>query len=367
MRLLTLDSVTSGLVLGKSIKNESGQVLIHEGVVLTDRMINRLIELNIPFVYIKDARTGEIIPGTSISEELRFEAINTIEKTFYEIQHNDSIKRTFTLEKASRRFAGIIRNIMNEIRGKTELLTLLADVYSHDNYIFSHSLNVTLYTLAIGMELKLPPKQLETLGLGAILHDVGKMRVPVEILLKPGRLTEEEFEEMKKHSELGFQLIRNVDTIPLLVAHCAFQHHERLDGSGYPRGLYEEDIHYYGKIIAVADVFDAVTSHRIYRKAMLPHEGLEILYAGSGNQFDSKIVEAFRRAVAIYPNGLGIELSDGRKGIVARQNSGMSDRPVICIVEEKGIAISHAYEVDLTEKLDLTITNCDTTMCKITN
>lgn len=193
------------------------------------------------------------------------------------------------IEKASKQLIELIRNLHSHLKNDTDLLNLLTDVCSYDQYIFTHSLNVTLYSLAIGMHLKLSTKNLETLGLGAILHDVGKMKVPAEILMKPGKLTEEEFEEIKKHSEEGFRILRNVQTIPLLVAHCAFQHHERLNGSGYPRGIKGNEIHEFGKIIAVADVFDAVTSNRVYRQAMLPHEGLEILYAGAGSLFEIKL------------------------------------------------------------------------------
>ena len=118
------------------------------------------------------------------------------------------------------------------------------------------------------------------IGLGSMLHDIGKIAVSKEILLKPGKLTEEEFQVIKTHTTEGFEMLRNSYSVPLLVAHCAFQHHERLDGSGYPRGIKSKDIHDYAKVIAVADVFDAVTSNRVYRSAMLPHEGLEMLYAG---------------------------------------------------------------------------------------
>lgn len=365
MRLWTTESLTPGVRLGKSIRNERGQILLNEGIELNEKLIQRLKELSIPFVYIQDPRTEHIKPGRSISEALRRDAVSTIENTFIELQKKDTLSSSFVIEKAYRRFSGLIRHIMNEIRGNEELLTLLAEVYTYDNYIFTHSMNVTLYSLAIGMELKLTQKQMETLGLGAILHDVGKMLVPVEILMKPGRLTKEEFEEIKKHSEAGFQIIRGVQTVPLLVAHCAYQHHERLDGSGYPRGLTGDDIHYFGKIIAVADVFDAVTSNRVYRSAMLPHEGLEILYSGSGVQFDMKIVEAFRRAVAVYPNGLGVTLNDGRKGIVSRQNVGCSDRPVIEILEENGKTITDTYELDLQSYNHIVITGCDTAPAKV--
>ncbi|PLT33987.1 HD-GYP domain-containing protein [Bacillus sp. V5-8f] len=365
MRLITTESLTQGMRLGKSIRNERGQILLNEGIQLNEKLIRRLKELGIPFVYIQEPRTEHIKPGKSISETLRREAIGTIENTFVDLQKHDSLSSSFVIEKAYRHLSNLIRDIMNEIRGNQELLTLLADVFIYDNYIFTHSLNVTLYSLAIGMELKLKPKQMEILGLGAILHDVGKMLIPIEILMKPGRLTKEEFEEIKKHSETGFHLLRNVPTIPLLVAHCAYQHHERLDGSGYPRGLIGDDIHFFGKIIAVADVFDAVTSNRVYRSAMLPHEGLEILYAGSGIQFEKKIVEAFRRAVAVYPNGLGVTLNDGRKGIVSRQNVGCSDRPVISILEEKGQNLETPYELDLNTHNHMVITSCDTTQAKI--
>ncbi|MFE4705261.1 HD-GYP domain-containing protein [Peribacillus simplex] len=167
------------------------------------------------------------------------------------------------------------------------------------------------------MELNINDKNLEILGLGAILHDVGKMLVPLETLHKTGKLTEKEFEQIQKHADYGFHLIKNVHTVSLIVANCAYQHHERLDGSGYPCRIKGDEIHYSGKIIAVADVFDAVTSNRVYRKAMLPHRGLEVLNAGVGKKFDNTVIEALRRAVAIYPNGLSVELNDGRQGVVS--------------------------------------------------
>ena len=358
MRLSITESLTPGERLGMNIYNEQGNILLSEGLTLTQKMINRLVSLNIPFVYIQDSRTDDIMPKPPISVELRREAIQTIESTFLEIKNNVKVEGAFAIEKAAVKFTSLIRNILEELRESEELLTLLADVYTYDDYIFIHSFNVTLYTLALGMELKLQKKQLEILGLGAILHDVGKMLVPVEILRKPGKLTEEEFLQIQKHAEYGFQLIKGVYTISLIVANCAYQHHERLDGSGYPRGAKGDEIHYYGKIIAVADVFDAVTSNRVYRKGMLPHEGLEILYAGAGTKFDKRIIEAFRRSVAVYPNGLTVELNDGRKGIVSSQNAGIGDRPIVRILEENKEKLVNPYEVDLKTNLHLLIKEC---------
>lgn len=363
MRLLSTEHLKPETMLGKSIYNERDQVLLHEGVVLTERMIKRLIELGIPYVYVKDPKTEHIVPKNTVPEKLRHESIKAIENTFRQIEKEGTITGgSFVIEKASKRFMELIRTIMLEIKDNKELLSILADMHVHDQYIFTHSYNVTLYSLAIGMELKLSQKQLEILGLGAILHDVGKIDVSLDVLLKPGKLTEEEYEEIKKHAECGFQILKGVGTIPLLVAHCAYQHHERNNGSGYPRGLHEKDIHYFGKIIAVADVFDAVTSNRIYRKAMLPHEGLEILYSGSGTLYDQEIVEAFRKSVAIYPVGLTVILNDKRVGIVSKQNTGVSDRPIVQIIEENNMEVETPYEVNLLESLDTLIVDCDTTL-----
>ncbi|MFJ8070268.1 HD-GYP domain-containing protein [Peribacillus sp. NPDC096447] len=358
MRLAITKSLSPGAKLGKNIYNERGHALLCEGLTLTQKMINRLVSLNIPFVYIQDSRTDDIIPMPPVSGKLRREAINTIETTFLDMKNKMNLDGSFTIEQANVKFTQIVRNIMDELKRNKELMTLLADVYTYDDYIFTHSFNVTLYTLAIGMELNINNKNLEILGLGAILHDVGKMLVPLEILRKPGKLTEKEFEQIQKHADYGFHLIKNVQTVSLLVANCAYQHHERLDGSGYPRGIKGDEIHYFGKIIAVADVFDAVTSNRVYRKAMLPHQGLEVLYAGVGKKFDNTIIEAFRRGVAIYPNGLSVELNDGRKGVVSAQNEGIGDRPMIRILEEGGEQIKEPYEVDLNKNLHLLIMKC---------
>ncbi|MFZ3590670.1 HD-GYP domain-containing protein [Bacillus sp. DJP31] len=358
MRLVATESIRPGIKLDKAIFNNKGQVLINKGIPLTDRMIRRLEELGITFVYIDDEHTKDIEIKNSISDKTRKEAIQSIEKAFKDLKVGHSpMANALALEKSTKQFSQIIRSLLIELKGNKELLTLLSDVMIHDHYIFAHSFNVTLYSLAIGMELKLVDKQLEELGLGALLHDVGKMLTPKEILLKPGRLTSEEYEEVKKHAMNGFDLLRNLPNIPLIAAHCAFQHHERLDGSGYPRGVTSKDIHVFGKILAVADVFDAITSNRVYRQAMLPHEGLEILYAGAGQQFETVIVKAFRKAVAIYPIGLTVTLSDRSTGIVIGQNQGYCDRPVIRILEVNNQSVE-PYEIDLKDMLDVMITGC---------
>lgn len=360
MRYVATNTVKPGTLLARAIYNDKGQILLSEGVALKEGLLQRLLDIGIPYIYIKDEKTNDIYYKEVVPRELKTKAIESIEETFLQVRLDGTIPSSVVIEKATQSFTALVRELHKQIKNNNDLLSLLSDVFTYDNYIFTHSFNVTLYSLAIGMELGLSEKELETLGLGAILHDVGKMKIPREVLFKAGKLTEEEFELIKKHPEDGFEILRNVQTVSLIVAHCAYQHHERINGSGYPRKIKGDTIHYFAKILAVADVFDAVTSDRVYRGAMLPHNGLEILFAGAGTLFEEEIVKAFRRAVAIYPVGITVELSDGRKGVVAKQNSHVSDRPVIRVLEENGKEIS-PYDLDLLKELSIMITGCDTT------
>ncbi|WP_079478341.1 HD-GYP domain-containing protein [Halobacillus salinus] len=360
MRLTLTSSLQAGDRLGKTIYNDNGKILLSSGVHLTERMIERLADFHITYVYIEDADTADIESHYPIPEELRVEAVKSIKKSFRDAQDSETLKKGFVFEKSAQEMNGIVRSIMMELQQHKEAITLLSDVFTYDDYIFTHSLNVTMYALTLGKQLQLPYNKLEKLGMGAILHDVGKMMVPREVLLKPGKLTNSEFELIKTHAEAGFELLRSSREIPLVAAHCAFQHHERLDGSGYPRGLVGDDIHDFGKILAIADVFDAITSNRVYRNAMLPHEGLEIIYSGAGTLFDQHMVEAFRKCIAIYPNGLSIELNDGRKGVVVRQNPSLCDRPIVRIFEENGLELPDKYDIDLAKELNVVVKNCDT-------
>lgn len=358
MRLATTKSLESGTIVGQAVFNGSGKILIQKGLRLTKKMINRLIKLGITYIYIEDKLTNDIKVESTISEQSRINATNMIRDTFNEIKQKGFEERSYILENKSTQMATVVEQLLDEIMNREDALSLLTDVFMTDDYIFQHSLNVTIYSLAIGTELKLTKKKLVEIGVGSMLHDVGKTFIDPDILKKPARLTTFEFETIKCHTQFGYDFLRKQTTIPLVIAHCAFQHHERLDGSGYPRGIESVDIHPYAKIIAVADVFDAVTSNRSYRDAMLPHEGLEILYAGAVNLFDKEIVEAFKRSVAVYPNGLSVELSDNRLGVVARQHKHLCDRPIVRITKNECQQVVSPYDIDLSKCLSTTIKAC---------
>jgi putative nucleotidyltransferase with HDIG domain len=359
MRLVNLDTCESGIKLGKSIYNEKGRVLLSEGTELTDGLIKKLRKYNVSTIYIEDEASEGIEIVEAIPEELRGEAVNKITegfKTITELSSSKSnIQGMMKSERAVRSFQKIFKDILSCLTGNRNALNLLATTKIHENYVYNHCLNVSIYACQLGIENGLPLRNIEEIGLGAMLHDLGKVYIPLEILNKPGKLTEEEFEQVKSHCELGFEILRKLHEIPLPVAHCALQHHERIDGLGYPRGLKDNEIHKYAKILSVVDVFDAITSTRAYRAAMLPHKAVEILYAGNGTQFDSKQVQLFKDCIAIYPQGLTVKLNDGRTGIVSKYNFGVVGRPEIRIIRDEQNNQVKYYEIDLSAKENLAV------------
>lgn len=359
MRLVALDRCKSGIKLGKSIYNENGKVLLSQGIELTDKLIEKLKKYHISTIYIEDEVSEGIEIVESIPEELRAEAVNIITEGFKTIVNLNSNKSNLQgmikSGRAIRSFQKIFSDILSCLNENKHALNLLASTKIHENHVYTHSLNVSIYACQLAIENGLPLKNIEEIGLGALLHDIGKMNIPPEILNKPGKLTDDEFELIKSHCEFGFEALRKIHEIPIPVAHCALQHHERIDGFGYPRGLADDKIHKYAKILSVADVFDAVTSQRVYRPAMLPHKGLELLYAGSGTQFESKQVKLFTNCVAIYPQGLTVKLNDNRTGIVSNYNFNAAGRPEIRIIRDAENQEVTPYEIDLSSFENLTV------------
>lgn len=359
MRLINLDSCKSGIKLGKSIYSESGKVLLAEGTELTDKLIGKLKKYNVSTIYIEDDESEGIEIVEAIPEELRVEAITVIKEGFHTLTDLNSsrpnVQGMIKSGRAIRSFQKIFKDILNCLTENKTAINLLATTKISDHYVYNHCVNVSIYACQLAIENGLPLKNIEEIGLGGMLHDLGKLYVSSEILNKPGKLTDEEFEQIKKHCEIGFDILRKVHEIPLPVAHCALQHHERIDGLGYPRGLKGDEIHKYAKILSVADVFDAVTSSRAYRSAMLPHQGLELLYTGAGTQFESNQIQLFKSCIAIYPQGLTVKLNDGRTGIVSKYNFEAAGRPEIRIIRDEDNQEVNPYEIDLSAKENLTI------------
>ncbi|WP_336045602.1 HD-GYP domain-containing protein [Solibacillus ferritrahens] len=349
MRLISINVLKEGMVVGRTIWNEAGHPLLHKDVIVTNRIIERLRQLNIQYLYIDDSLSTGIEIEETIELKKRIEAVKNMTQAFTNIKQAIPNQSSFVLDQQSKIICLIVDDIMNSIINSDDVLMVLTDAYLYDEYIYQHSFQVSMYSIAIAKEMGYSYEDIRLIGIGALLHDIGKLLIPIEILLKPGQLTEDEYEEIKRHAQYGFDLLRNLHSLSLLIAHCAFQHHERIDGSGYPRGIVDHEIHPFAKIIAVADVFDALTSNRVYREKMLPTEAIAIIAKDDGTKFDTKVVEAFKRSIVHYTNGTIVLLTDGRRGIVSKQNLIDVTRPWIRIFEEDDNRLGATYEICLSD------------------
>lgn len=359
MRLVSIERCEPGMEIGKPIYTDAGTILVGEGVSLTKRMIESLISRNITMVYIKDRVTEDIMIIDDIPHELRIEAMKTITDSFNSMQTANQKWQKIGEGLNAEKLVKVFKNLMAEIKHSKNAINLLASVTAHDNYVFSHSTNVTIYTLAMAVKLGFDDKKLTEIGMGGMLHDIGKTMIPLEVLNKKGKLTDDEFDMIKKHSEYGFEILRSQSSIPLLAAHCAFQHHEKIDGTGYPRKLKGDEIHQYAKIMAIADVFDALTSNRSYRKAMLPHEAMEVIFAGANTHFDATLIQTFQKSVATYPVGVTVKLNTGETAVVVNYMFNAPGRPVVRVIKNPIGEDITPYEIDLSQSLNVMITDCD--------
>ncbi|WP_340022388.1 HD-GYP domain-containing protein [Paenibacillus sp. FSL K6-1096] len=353
MRLVSVNRLQAGMKLGKKIYNDEGLVLLADGVELTDALIRRLAKIDIGYIYIEDAATEDIVIPGMLQDETRNQALKVIRGQFQQMSGASGITKGFY--HLDKKFSKIMDSILEDMSSQEDPMIMLLDMHTADNYLYVHSLNVCLYTLVLGIAHGYSREELRTIGLGALLHDIGKTQIPVKIVQKPGMLSDEEFRIMQAHTEIGYKILKDEPNIPLLAAHCALQHHERIDGSGYPRGLTGQQIHEYAKWLGVADSYDAMTSNRIYKKAMLPHQAVEALYVGSGTLYEQKQLELFRDRVAIYPLGLTVKLSTGESGVVVRIDPAMPHRPVVRVLNGPEGEELTPYELDLRKALSVVI------------
>ena len=226
----------------------------------------------------------------------------------------------------------LVAELANNIASSIDASMWLTQLKNRDEYTAIHSLNVCVLSLTFGKALKLPQDQLHELGLGALLHDIGKMLVPLNILNKPGKLTDEEFVKMKEHPELGYKLIRKDKNLSENVLAIVRSHHERINGQGYPDKLTENNISFFTKIVSITDVYDAVTSDRVYHDGMTPHDAMQRLYEWMPNNFDEELMQKFIRTLGIYPIGSVVELKTGHIGLVVKLNEAHRMKPVVMLV-----------------------------------
>lgn len=330
MRYVDMKQVTPGMRPAKTIFDSLGRVLVASNVLLNESAIQKLWEYGFEGIYIADELSKDIEIDYMISPALRSQGLTCVRE-----QNIDEC-------------LNIARKIVEEILERETLMLDLTDLRSFDDYTYAHSVNVAVLCCVIGVGLELNETDLTNLVTAALIHDLGKMLIPSEILNKPGRLTPEEYEIMKTHSIKSYELIKDRYDISSQVKTAVRFHHENVDGSGYPDGLDASQQSIFIKILHVADVYDALTSKRPYKEPYSPYEACEYLMGGCSIMFDQHVVETFLRFVPLYAKGTTVSLSDGREGVIY-ENSGFHNlRPVIKLLDGTMLDLMELENLNLT-------------------
>ncbi|MFP3873285.1 MAG: HD-GYP domain-containing protein [Thiohalophilus sp.] len=226
----------------------------------------------------------------------------------------------------------LVSEIAESITHSPNAMAWLSHLKHRDEYTVTHCMNTCILAVTFGRYLGMDKDSLELMGLGALLHDIGKMRIPLEILNKPGRLTPEEFEIVKTHAPKGHELLVPKGDIPQESLDIVLHHHERVSGKGYPHGLNGDQVNQMTKVVSIVDVYDAITSDRCYHDGMPPYEALKNMYEWISEDFEQELVEQFIKCLGIYPIGSMVQLNMGQTGIVVSASEKSRLRPIVLLV-----------------------------------
>lgn len=348
MRYVPINCVREGMILARPLLGKNGELLLNAGKSIIPSYIKKLTELGYSGLYIEDEFSEGIEIEDIIDINLRFRAVNTIKKTFGILEKENKLT-----EQNINDICGIVTAMLEDILSKKELVVNVIDLKVFDDYTFYHSVNVTVLSMVIAVSMGFDRDKVCTVGMSALLHDMGKVFIPKEILNKNSVLTEHEFSIIQTHPEKGYEFLKEYSSVPTSVYPGVLQHHERYDGTGYPKGLEKDKISIISRILGVIDVYDALTSDRPYRKALKPSESIEYIMGGSGTLFDPVVVSEFLQKVSPYPLGTAVLLSDNSKGIIVHNYRDNCLRPRVKIIMHGDKKVK-PYIVDLRDDKSMT-------------
>lgn len=356
MRLEFIKNIKENEILNKDIYNQFGALILPKGQKLETNMKEKLLENGLIFVYINDEKDDKqnVIkenykancPKRKI-EKLKKEILSKLPCIFDQLlDRNIKVLNDLT---------ELIDKMVGEIVKSDILNTNLYEINCYDDYTYIHCLDTAIMSIFLGKSINLKPEVMRTIGLSAILHDIGKTKISSNIINKKGKLTAEEYNIVKQHPKLGFDALKKSGLKDYEILYGVLHHHERYDGKGYPSGLKGEDINCIAKIISVCDVYTAITANRSYRSRFSPNEAYEYILGGAGTSFDPDIINRFRETFSIYSIGSKVKLSNGIEGNILRQNENFPDRPVVKAEKEDLNRNKSSYEIDLLNETNLSI------------
>ncbi len=335
MIYIPAEFIREGMVIGRKLFGKSGETLLAEGAPIRLNAIEKIKELGYNGVFVSDKYTEGLEIEDSIQENKKLKAVKNVKELFAISQKKliqMQMKRLLE-QKIQTETIPIVEVLVDEALDKSEKMISIIDLKIFDDYTYYHAVNVTLISIIVGIELGLDRDKLIKLGIAGMLLDIGRAFLVRENFDRPDKLSKIELERMKQHTEIGYMYIKELMGMTIHTSLGVLQHHERLDGSGYPNKDTGEKITLFGKILSVADVYDALTSDRPYRKGMTSAQALDILNEGKNKLYEASIVEAMERKVSAYPVGTCVSLSNGHTGVVYSNFVGFGNRPLIKLIQ----------------------------------
>lgn len=331
MRYKSILHLSAGDVVSIPVCDSKGRVLINQNIELSDYYIKRLSDADIKGVYVYDDLSDGINSHSNLSMQMQFKAAAASNKV--------------NIDECTYLASSISKELQNENCIVTNMISLMG----YDVATYLHSVNVSTYAGIMGIALGYPMERIKKVIMTGLVHDIGKTLIPKEIIDSPNKLSKEQYDIIKRHPRMGYDMLKNSESVPSVVRVSVLQHHENSDGSGYPGGIRDMEIYEFAQIIHICDVYDAMISRRSYKNAINPADVIEHIMANSGKMFNPELVKVFLKILMPYPEGVIVQLSDDNYAIVKENNKDFPTRPVVRLM--------NGTDINLTDKLNLTIKN----------
>lgn len=364
--LVPLDDIKEGMVLGDDVFDKTGRLLVSKDTIVSILTRDRLKKFSgTREVYIKveknkldiktvvELESGKRVELDSDALKLENSKEKYIIKEKFEQMHVsikksfDELSRNNTSEEVKKELEKTVEEIKNSLAVNVDLLNEILDVKEVDEYLYNHSLNVAVISNLIGKWINLPQEDLDTLVLAGLVHDIGKLKVDPQVLNKPGKLTDEEFLEMKKHPVYSHKMLTEMGYTDQKMIKAVTLHHEKVDGSGYPLGISGDKLPIHAKILAIADIFDAMTSNRVYKERVSPFKVLEMFQNQTFGKLDYSIIMTFIKKFTEYYVGSEVQLSNGEKAKIVSLNTYELTKPLLVTDAGKFIDISKSRNIQI--------------------
>lgn len=363
---IPFDELIEGMVFGDDVIDKEGRLIVSKNTILTKEILERLKKFSSRKVFSIKTFSSQVSIKTVV--KLENGLIQEVSSSQIKMEHtkerliikakfdliNKSIKQSFdelsrnnTSPKVKKELEKTVEEIKNSLSVNIELLNEILDVKATDEYLYNHSLNVAVVSNLIGKWLGLKQKDLDILILAGLVHDIGKLKVNPAVLNKPGKLTDEEFAEMKKHPEYSYQMLVEMGYKDTDILKAVTFHHEKEDGTGYPLKISGDKITIHAKILAIADIFDAMTSNRVYKARVSPFKVLEMFQNQNFGKLDYKIVMIFIKRFTENYVGSEVILSNNQRAKIVSLNTFEMTKPLLVTSDGKFIDISREREVQI--------------------